>query len=365
MEQVRRRWLFSLVTFALAAALSVGMTLSEAFLTGGIGQGLGLAFLGSLPLFALGSLLGAMASSGDSAVPHPASVGVSAVIGLAVGFLVTGGFLLPNMAPYTLYLVCLTALSGGALLQGWILDARPTERLLDQAWTERGEVTVKERVRYREGRGRRILMEDERVRGAEDLDGAPGREWESVVVDAMRGERMEPGPVLYIGGGSGTLTRILLEHFPGVRIVVVEGSEEIVRMARKYLWPFPEWGGIQLHVGDPWALTADMVEGFSLVVVDGGLLPALGRLPAVASGGWAELGRLAGARGTVVLGEIGRGGRPGQASLEAFMNQASEAFARVVYYQGSEGGLFLMSGPEAPPWPPCLGGFQVTASKEG
>lgn len=364
-EQVRRRWLFSLVTFALAAAFSAGMTWSEAFLTGGLGQGLGLAFLGSLPLFALGSLLGAMASPVGSAVPHSASTGVSAVVGLAIGFLVTGGFLLPNMAPYTLYLVCLTALSGGALLQGWVLDARQTERLLDRVWTGRGEVRVKESVRHREGKGYRTLLEDERIRGAEDLDGAPGREWERAVLDALRGKERDPGSVLYLGGGSGTLARILLERFPGVRIIVTEGSEEIVRMARQYLWPFPEWEAIQLHVGDPWALTVDMDEGFSLVVVDGGLLPALGRLPAVPASVWPQLGRLAGERGHVVLGEVGRGGPPGRVPLDAFLDHASGSFTRAVYYQGAEEGFFLMSGPDAPPWSPALGGFEVTASREG
>ena len=123
-EQVRRRWLFALVAFALAAAFSAGMTFLEEFLTGGIGQGLGLAFLGSLPLFALGSLLGAMARPGRSSSLPTAAIGVPTVVGLALGFLLTGGLLMPTMAPYTLYLICLTALSGGALLQGWVLEGR-------------------------------------------------------------------------------------------------------------------------------------------------------------------------------------------------------------------------------------------------
>jgi hypothetical protein len=364
-EQVRRRWLFSLVTLALAAAYAAGMTFVEDLLTGGIGQGLGLAFLGSLPLFALGSLLGAMVRSGGVGVPRPASVGVSAVGGLALGFLLTGGFLLPNMAPYTLYLVCLTALSGGALLQGWVLDARPLERILDSAWTGRGEVRVEERPGPGGGGGLRLLLEDDRLRGAEDLDGAPGREWESAVLAAVRGEGEDPGPVLYVGGGSGTLIRLLLGSFPEVRVVVVEGCEEMVRMARKHLRFFPNWGSVQLLIGDPWVQTSALAPGFSLVVIDGGVLPVLGRLPAVPSVGWAELRRLAGVRGSVVLGEVGRRGTPGRAPLEAFLEKASESFPRVAYYQGGEEGFFLMSGPEAPPWSPALPGFRVTESKGG
>ena len=136
-------------------------------------------------------------------------------------------------------------------------------------------------------------------------------------------------------------------------------------MARKHLWFFPAWGSVELLFGDPWAHTAGMAEGFSLVVVDGGMVPALGRLPAMPSRAWVELGRLAGGRGNVVLGEIGRRGAPGETPLAAFMDRASESFSRVVYYEGGNEGFFLMSGPEAVPWSPALPGFRVTASKEG
>ena len=125
-ESLRRQWLFSLVTFAVAAVFSTGMTFLDNLLTGGLGQGLGLAFLGSLPLFALGSLLSGMA---DPSGPSPAKVGLPSVVGVALGFLLTGAFFLPNMAPYTLYLLCLTALSGGALLHGWVLDSHPSSHI--------------------------------------------------------------------------------------------------------------------------------------------------------------------------------------------------------------------------------------------
>jgi len=364
-EQVRRRWLFALVTFAVAAAFSTGMTFLDELLTGGIGQGLGLAFLGSLPLFALGSLLGAMARSEGVVAPAATTVGFPAVVGLAVGFLLTGGVLLPNMAPYTLYLVCLTALSGGALLQGWVLDARPTERLLDFQWTARGELKAAEWLRGSEATVRRVLLENGRMRGAEDLAGAPGREWERAVLAALRGAGKYPGAVLYVGGGSGTLARFLLGDFPEGRIVIIEGSSELVLMARKHLHAFLGWGGVQLHIGDPWALVEEMAGGFPLVLIDGGVLPVHGRLPWVPPGGWRDLERLAGPSGSVVLGGIGRGSGEGGAPLEAFMDMASAAFPRVAYYEGGEEGFFLMSGPEAPFWSPALPGFHVTALKEG
>lgn len=128
-ESLRRKWLFSLVTFAVAAAFSTGLTILDDLFTGGLRQGLGLAFLGSLPLFALGSLLSGMA---DSSVPSLASVGLPSVVGVALGFLLTGALFLPNLAPYTFYLLCLTALSGGALLHGWVLDTHSGSRSIPE-----------------------------------------------------------------------------------------------------------------------------------------------------------------------------------------------------------------------------------------
>jgi len=128
-EGLRKRWLFSLVTFALAAAFSAGMVFLDELLSSGLGQGLGLALLGSLPLFALGSLLGGMAAV---STPSVEQVGLPAIVGTMLGFLLTGAIFLPNMAPYTLYLLCLSCLSGGALLQGAVLDSHAMEELREE-----------------------------------------------------------------------------------------------------------------------------------------------------------------------------------------------------------------------------------------
>ncbi len=364
-EQVRRRWLFALVTFAVAAAFSTGMTFMEELLTGGMGQGLGLALLGSLPLFALGSLLGAMARPRAGLGLPTASVGVPSVLGLALGFLVTGGMLLPNMAPYTLYLVFLTVLSGGALLQGWVLDEQPASRFLAGEWTPRGEVRMEVRTLGRRGEVRKVLLEAGRIRGAEDLEGAPAREWEKAVLAALKGEAGEPGPVLYVGGGSGTLARILTREYLEPRIVVLEGSDALVRLAREHLHPFLGWRHVELRVGEMWDLLREVDETFSLVVVDTGALPWQGRLPAVPEAGWSDLARVAGEVGSVVLGGIGSEGEPGLVPLDAFMNRASERFTRVGFYQGDSGGFLLLAGPQAPSWSPALPGFRLMGEKEG
>ena len=86
-EQIRRRWLFSLVTYALAAALGAGMNVLAQLPGTAIGQGIGLGFLGALPLFSLGTLLGAMSRPDDLGRISSPLVGPPAVLGAAAGFL--------------------------------------------------------------------------------------------------------------------------------------------------------------------------------------------------------------------------------------------------------------------------------------
>jgi hypothetical protein len=363
-EEVRRRWLFVMVSFALAAVLSTGMTFQEELLTGGVGQGLGLAFLGSLPLFALGSLLGAMGRPSGPGMLPAASVGLPSVVGVALGFLLSGWLLLPHMAPYTVYLVFLTALSGGALLQGWVLEGRPSRQLLGRCWTARGEVKVEEWTSSGGGVSRKVLLEEGRIRGVEEPGGRVGRAWERAVLSTLARDHLNPGSLLYLGGGSGTLARLLLQDFPQTRIVVVEGSDELVTMAREHLHPFPEWRKVHLLIGDPWTSIEGLDGTFPLIMVDSGLLPALGHLPSLPREGFRALSELAGSAGTVVLGGLGPDGFPNRAPLDAFMESASEAFSSVLYFQGGEGGFLLLSGRDAPPWSPAPPGFEVAGLRE-
>jgi len=360
-ESLRRRWLFALVTFAIAAAFSTGLTFLGQIFTGGIGQGLGLAFLGGLPLFALGCLLGGMTGSTESSVGR---VGLPAVVGVAVGFLLTGGFLLPNMAPYTLYLLCLTALSGGALLHGWVLDARISTQVVEDEWTPRGLVRVEDRVRAGGGEGVRVILEGGRLRGAETTEGSSGRAWENGVLAALEGEAGDPSPVLYLGGGSGTLARDLLGAFPGLQLLVVEGTEALVSLARKHFQPVERWGEVQVRVGEPWRVLNELEGPFALVLLDSGFLPSLGPLPDIGEDRWAALASLAGSQGRVVLGGLSSRERMGEAPLEGLLGSAAPHFARVVHYEGEEEGFILLSASEAPRWSPVLPGFHLTVTQE-
>ncbi len=360
-EQLRLRWLFALVALSLAAAFSTGMTVMEEVFRGGLWQGFGLAFLGSLPLFALGSLLAAMGRSRPSGAWKP---GVSAAFGLAAGFLLTGVLLLPNMAPYTFYLLLLSALSGGALLHGWVLDGRLQASVVEEIPTPRGMARVEDRRTGAAGLQWRVILEGGRVRARESVDGRSGRGWENAVLEGLKEGEHCPSPVLFLGGGGGTLARLLLDDFPEVDLLVVEESREVLRLARKHLRPFPGWERVRCEMGRPWRILEELEMTFPLLLVDLEAVPSLGPIPDIPARVWKEMACRAGAEGLVVLGGLALRDRLGKAPVEGLLREASRHFATGVVYEGDEEAFLFASGSRAPIWPRVLPGFRATVSTE-
>lgn len=360
-EQVRRRWLFVMMAFAMAAAFATGLTVMDGGLRGGLGQGFGLAFLGSLPLFALGSLLSSMARLSPSL---PTGLSVPAMVGVAVGFLVSGWLLIPHLAPYTVYLLLLSFLSAAALLHGWVLDGGLQVEILEEVPTPRGTVVVEDQIYGSRESQWRIIREGGRIRGREDPEGRRGRPWEDAVLAALEGGHQDPGSALFLGGGSGTLGRLLLERLPDLRLVVVEESQEVVHLARKYFHDFPAWSRLRLVTGAPWACLSHLEGPFPLLLVDLAAVPTLGPVPDIPGGVQEELARMVGPRGMVVLGGLAHSGQMGEASVKALLDGGAPYFPRRALYEGAQEAFLLFSGPDAPVWSPALPGFHVTASSE-
>ncbi len=119
LESLRRRWFFVLVTFLAAAGFTLAWALFAGFGASPMTQGLGLALLAGLPLYACGRLL-----RGISAVRMMAGLsgdGALASLGAAAGVLVTGLGALSGVGVPSFVLFLLVVLSGAALLQGWVL----------------------------------------------------------------------------------------------------------------------------------------------------------------------------------------------------------------------------------------------------
>lgn len=352
-EQIRRRWLFSLVVFALAAALSAGLD----FLGDGTGtvisQGFGLGLLGGLPLFALGSLMGAMGRAGQpgsGALPWATlpPFGAFSVLGAAAGFFLAGLVLIPNVAPYSIYLLSLVALSGGALVQGWVLDGWPIREVLEVVSGPTGEWRAEGRALGSTRRELKVIVTEGRVRGAEDLTGTPSRPWEKALLEGLLSADAGPGPLLYLGGGSGTLARALSRAEDSLAVHAVERSPELVALAESTFTDGKEGpaGGLpstgEVRDGQQGVRIGEILErtprdrAYPLVVVDGEALPALGSSPFLREDDWRFLSGAVDPSGVLIIGGLASTGGGAEGALNAFASRATEWFGGVILYRARD-----------------------------
>lgn len=110
-DEARRRWLLVLVSVGMAAVFAALWEGFRGFGASGVSQGIGLGVLAALPMYAGGRLVGSFPDGGGTALA-----------GGAVGVLAAGYLLLPALSPTVILLLCLTGLSGGALLHGRALE---------------------------------------------------------------------------------------------------------------------------------------------------------------------------------------------------------------------------------------------------
>ena len=208
----------------------------------------------------------------------------------------------------------------------------------------------------------RVILEGGRVRARESHSGERGRSWENAVLAALQGEGDAPRTVLYVGGGGGTLARLLMAEFPGMEVVVVEESREVVEAARRHLRPFPGWEEVQLRLAPPWESLQELEGTFPLVLVDLAAVPSLGAIPVVPPAAWSSLARLSASGGTLVMGGLSLPRGWGRGPLEALLGAGRGHFGSGLCYQGDEEAFLLFSHTQGPSWSPALPGFKATDS---
>jgi hypothetical protein len=116
---LRRRWLSVLVAFLAASIFVLAWLFNAGFGARAGTQALGLALLAGLPLYMGGQLL--VAISADESGRGGGGVGAFATLGACAGVLVTGLSGLGRVGVPSLMFFMLMALSGAALVQGWLL----------------------------------------------------------------------------------------------------------------------------------------------------------------------------------------------------------------------------------------------------
>jgi hypothetical protein len=273
----------------------------------------------------------------------------------------------------------MVALSGGALLQGWVLDGYPSVEVLEIVSASTGDLRVERRVMGRPHRELRVLLEGGRVRGAEDPDGNPGRSWEEAVLEGVGALERWPESVLYLGGGSGTLACLLLQRHPETRIHVVERSPEFFALARSRFAGRDGWEGVGLEVGEPLAASLGTPSSFSLIVVDSGVLPTLGGVPFLGEEGWRFLADALEVGGVVLMGGIQIREVDSALPLGELIRNGRRWFEEVVLYRADpisprtqllhevgDGAeiLLLFSTAGAAAWPFSLSAFQSRPAEE-
>jgi len=311
-ERLRLHWLFCLAAFAAAAMFGTAWSVVEDVGGGRWGQGLGLAILAALPLFAAGLVLGGMSSLlADERSTR--SSGASAALGAAIGFVITGLLLPRAPIPSSLLVACLVMLSGAGLVFGAVLGGRRVVHLRAVLASPTGEVRVEDRVSGRSEPAARYLLEGGHVRGRIELEGERAAPWEVAVADTFLTDHGTGARVLSLGGGASRLARALAERRAGIRLEVLERSEAVVQLAHDHL---------ETGLGAPDALDASVQVGhlddlvlarrgpYDLVLVDARALAPLGGAAGLSKAAWSALFKAAEGGGAVAFGPVAEGGGP-------------------------------------------------------
>ena len=235
-DSLRRRWLFCLLAFMGATLFSAFWSVAQAVGGSALGQGLGLALLAGLPMYALGGVLGAMAAvvatePGGSV----GAIGGSALLGGSLGFAATGASLPQVFTPASLLLVCLVLLSAGGLVYGSVLDARLRVHVRAKRPSPLGDVRVEDRHLLSQDSAARVLMEGDVVRSMVTLAEDQHESWDQAVCRALRDPVEPSGRVLFLGGGASSYPRALVREDATVLVDVAERSGAVVELGKEHL----------------------------------------------------------------------------------------------------------------------------------
>ncbi len=305
-EAVRRRWLFCLAAFLVATLFSAFWSVVEALGGTALGQGLGLAFLAALPLYAVGGVLGAMGGVADSDPGGRARmVGGPAALGAALGFAVTGTALPQVFTPASLLLVCLMMLSLGGMLYGSILEAQVRVHVRARRGSGLGEVRVEDRHLLSMDRAARALLEGEHVRRWTILGEPSVEPWDVSAFNAIMGPGDASASVLLVGGGASALPRSALRERPSLRVEVLERSHPVVELGREHLETGLQDGAdgrMALRVGNLEDVVLSPFGPYGLVMLDTAALEPQGGMPSLSSRVRAAVVDCVSAEGFLILG---------------------------------------------------------------
>ncbi len=280
-EALRRRILLCLFAVLGATVFSAFWTFLRAVGGTAVGQGLGLAVMAALPLYAFGAVLGTMGSlsSASSAGQRRHVVGASASLGGAFGLAATGMLLPRLLTPASLLLFCIVLISSAGLVYSSVLERRLSIRVRARRPSAVGEVRIEDRHLPSEDLAVRLLFEGVALRRWVPLTNGSVPTWDIAVFRSLPRESAGMLRVLLLGGGASPLPALAAREHPSVVVQVLERSGVVTEVAREHLdtgLDAHEAGRVGLNVGNLDDLAAGLTGRFDLILVDTASFEAVG-----------------------------------------------------------------------------------------
>jgi hypothetical protein len=321
-DGLRRRWLLALMSFLAATVFGTAWTLVPDMGSGRAAQGLGLALLAALPLYACGALFSGLAGEYREAEGRSRDHGTASVsaLGAALGFALTG-FLLPRApTPSSLLVGCLILLSLGGMAYAAVRGARPRRRIIAEGCVGPPPVRVEERVPAGAEWTEWVLLEGAVVRATRRFRQDGGAEvgpadasdvsWDVRVLRELAPESGRRWRALFVGGGASTAPSEAVRL--GAEAVVLERAHCVVDLGRsRFHTGLDQVAGPGAH-GDParpTVLVGNMEDAlrelsgpFDIVMVDGRALDPVGSTTALSRWAREELGRMLAEGGAMAWG---------------------------------------------------------------
>ena len=360
-DRLGRRWLFCLLAFMGAALFGTSWSVVQELGAGALGQGLGLAVLAALPLYACGLVLGGMSAvAAEDPLGRLRSPGAAAALGAAVGFVLTGALLPRAPIPASLLVACLVLLSAGGMIYGILLASRPVIQVRAARHSAGIDVRVEDRMRV-SGRdtAARYLLEGGHARRYVSLNGNGAAPWDVAVARSVLTQREAPVAILCLGGGASDLPRTLAQERPDARVDVLERNAAVVDLAREHFEttpaPSPD-ARVRLRVGNLEDLVREARGPYDLVLVDTAALAPLGGVEGLSSSARAALLSALAAGGVLAAGPL-----PVETSLPGAPQgwQTLELRRRAPGGASGEEVVVLMRPDRGEAWLEPMGGFQA------
>lgn len=307
-DALRRRWMLCLLAFLVATLFAAFWTFLQDVGGTRLGQGLGLAFMAGLPLYACGGVLGGMgAATSGRPDARPGSVGPPAFLGGAAGIVATGIFLPRVPTPASLLLVCLVLLSAGGLVFGFVLDSRLRVLVRARRPTAIGDVWVEDRHLASHDHAARLLLEGRSVRRWMALGGENGTPWDVAAFRAFSAPSDVPFEMLLVGGGASPLPRAAVREHPSVRVSVSERSATVLELGREHMET-----GLSGELGERLRLGVGNLDDqlqhpggpYDLILIDTGAFGVLGGLSGLSGRARDALCTHLGPEGSMIVGPV-------------------------------------------------------------